>query len=97
MLTTNDGKEKEHDGIEEAEAHGQGVLVHDRRDNEHGEHGSCSEFLFRQLQGSENERKFRGQFSWESVLLDLEDCHSMQCGNTGRPYRDIPLLVHDIF
>lgn len=65
-LTSEDGKENEHDGIEEAKAHGQGVLVDDGRDDEHGEHGSCSEFPLRQLQGSEQEQrgfgsKFRGQ------------------------------------
>lgn len=55
-LTSKEGKETEHDGVEEAEAHGQGVLVDDRRDDEDGEHGSCSEFPFRQLQGSEKEQ-----------------------------------------
>lgn len=65
-LTSEDGKENEHDGIEEAKAHGQGVLVDEGRDDEHGEHGSCSEFPFRQLRGSEQEQrgfgsKFRGQ------------------------------------
>lgn len=54
-LTSKDCKEEKHDGIEEAEAHGQGVLMDDSRDDEHGEHGSCSEFPFRQLQGSEKE------------------------------------------
>lgn len=56
-LTSKDGKETEHDGIEEAEAHGQGVLVDNSRDDEHREHCSCSEFPFRQLQGSEKEHR----------------------------------------
>lgn len=45
-FTSQNGKETEHDRIEEAKAHGQGVLVDDSRDDEHGEHGSCSEFPF---------------------------------------------------
>lgn len=52
-LTSKDGKQTEHDGVEEAEAHGQGILMYDSGDDEYGEHGSCSEFLVRQLQGSE--------------------------------------------
>lgn len=56
-LTSKDGKETEHDWIKEAEAHCQGVLVDDSRDDEHGDHGSCSEFPFRQLQGSEKEQR----------------------------------------
>lgn len=81
-LTSNDRKETEHDRIEEAKAHGQGVLVDDSRDDEHREHGSCSEFPFRQLQGSEGEQrgwasKFRGQLGGESVSVDLQDCHGI--------------------
>lgn len=61
-LTSKDGEEKEQDGIEEAEAHCQGVLMDDSRDDEDGEHSSCSEFLFGQLQGSEEGRVWvRGQ------------------------------------
>lgn len=73
-LTSNDCKEEKHDRIEEAEADGQGVLMDDSRDDEHGEHGSCSEFPFRQLQGSEKrtekDSKFRGQAGSEENL-----CH----------------------
>ena len=58
-LTPEDCKEDKHDGIEEAEAYGQGVLMDNSRDDEHGEHGSCSEFPFRQLQGSEFEHRKR--------------------------------------
>ncbi len=65
-LTSKEGKEKEHDGVEEAEAHGQGILMDYSGDDEHGEHSSCFEFPFRQLQGSEKEQRgfgswFRGQ------------------------------------
>lgn len=88
-LTSKDGKETEHDRIEEAKAHGKGVLVDDSRDDEHREHGSCSEFPFRQLQGSEKEQRgfgseFRGQYSGESVSLDLQDYHYTRFGNTCR-------------
>lgn len=55
-LTSNDGKEKEHDRIEEAKTNGQGVLVDHSRDDKDGQHGSCSEFPVGQLQGSEEER-----------------------------------------
>lgn len=37
-------KEAEHDGVEESQTYGQGVLMDDSRDNEHQKHGSCSEF-----------------------------------------------------
>lgn len=39
-LTSKDGEEEEHDWIEEAKAHGEGVLVDNGGDHEHGEHGS---------------------------------------------------------
>lgn len=41
---SKDGKEQEHDGVEEAEPHGQSILVDDGRDDENREHGSSSEF-----------------------------------------------------
>lgn len=59
MLTSDDSKETEHDRIEETKAHGKGVLVDDGRDSEHQEHGSCSEFPFGQLQGSEGGSEVR--------------------------------------
>lgn len=62
-LTSEDCKEAEHDGVEESQAHGQGVFMDDSRDDEHGEHSSCSEFPFRQLQGSERERRSLAQSS----------------------------------
>lgn len=48
-LTSKNCKEEKHNRIEEAKAHGQGVLMDDSGDYEDGEHGSCSEFPFRQL------------------------------------------------
>lgn len=59
-LTSNDGKEEEHDGVEEAETEGQGILVDHSRDDKDGQHGSCSEFPVGQLQGSGQERRGRG-------------------------------------
>lgn len=59
-LTSNDGKEEEHDGVEEAETEGQGILVDHCRDDKDGQHGSCSEFPVGQLQGSGQERRGRG-------------------------------------
>lgn len=59
-LTSNDGKEEEHDGVEEAETQGQGILVDHSGDHKDGQHGSCSEFPVGQLQGSGQERRGRG-------------------------------------
>lgn len=56
-ITSKNSKEAEHDGIEEAEAHGQGVLVDDGGDDEHGEHGSCSESPVGQLEGLDKEEE----------------------------------------
>lgn len=56
-LTSKDGKEQEHDWVEEAEPHGQSILVNDGRDYENREHGSSSEFPIWQLQGLESEQK----------------------------------------
>lgn len=50
-LTSEHSKEAEHDRIEEAEAHGQGVLMDDGGHDEDREHGSCSEFPLGQLGG----------------------------------------------
>lgn len=73
-LTSKDCKEEKHNRIEEAKAHGQGVLVDDGRDYEHGEHGSCSEFPFRQLWGLETEtRKVLAPISG-FVLVQCEIC-----------------------
>lgn len=74
-LTSKHSKQAEHDGIEEAKAHGQGVLMDDGGDDEHGEHGSCSEFPVGQLQGSERERlrvQGSGQFSVDLVSVELQ-------------------------
>lgn len=62
-LTSKHCKEAEHDGVEKAEAHGQCVFMDDSGDDEHGEHGSRSEFPVGQLQGSERDGgwEFRGQ------------------------------------
>lgn len=81
-LTSEDGKHEEHDGIEEAETQGQGVLVHQSRDDKDGQHGSCSEFPVGQLQGSEQEQrggrgvKIRAQGSAGNLChRGLQDCH----------------------
>lgn len=63
-LTSKDCKEAEHDGIEETKAYGQGVLMNDCRHDEHREHGSCSEFPFWQLQGSETKLRKSLAHSW---------------------------------
>lgn len=100
-LTSKNSKEAEHDRIEKAKAHGQGVLVDDSRDDEHGEHGSCSEFPFWQLWGSGKETrgfgsKCRGQagsvgnlchWNYRKSVKLLSTLHHVTCccGNTGKP------------
>lgn len=80
-LTSNDGKEKEHDRIEEAKTNGQGVLVDHSRDDKDGQHGSCSEFPVGQLQGSEEEQRGGVGLNQNSGVsggicaTGLKDCH----------------------
>lgn len=59
FFTSKNCKKAEHDGVEESEAHGQGVFMDDCGDDEDGKHGSCAESPLRQLQGSQTEHRDR--------------------------------------
>lgn len=76
-FTSQNGKETEHDRIEETKAHGQGVLVDDSRDDEHREHGSCSKFPFWQLQGSKKEQE--GSLDQSSGVSSAGNLYHKMC------------------
>ena len=48
-LTSNKCECEEHDGVKEAETHGQGVLVHHCRDRKHTHRGCTTELSLGQL------------------------------------------------
>lgn len=68
-LTSEHSEEAEHDRVEEAEAHGQGVLVDDGGHDEDREHGSCPEFPLGQLEGLDKDQE-RGGFTDQDTTVD---------------------------